>query len=136
GWALRMQGRLDEAEAACRRAIAIAPSYAPAHARLGQILCNRNRIMEACQSFARSAELSYRAPICNVLPNNAPISPHKSRHDQEQRGYLTSIGICDTGTRDIFHLRDGGKQAGRHSIPERLVVRSLSDGGEARQKSS
>jgi Tfp pilus assembly protein PilF len=103
GWALRKQGRLDEAEAACRRAIAIAPSYAPAYARLGQILCDRNRIKEACQSFARSAELSYGAP--------KPISPHKSRHDQEQRDYLTSIGIRDTATSDIFHLADGGELA-------------------------
>jgi tetratricopeptide (TPR) repeat protein len=111
GWALRKQGRLEEAEAACRRAIAIAPSYAQAHARLGQILCDRNRIKEACQSFTRSAELSYGAPIYNV-PRYESTSPHKSRHDQEQRDYLTSIGIRDNGTSDIFHLADGGQLVG------------------------
>jgi tetratricopeptide (TPR) repeat protein len=110
GWALRRQGRLEEAESACRRAIAIAPNYADTHATLGQILWSRNRITEACQSFTRSAELSYGAPVCNV-PGNEPIPPHKSRHDQEQRDYLTSIGIRDDGTSDIFHLADGGQLA-------------------------
>jgi len=110
GWALRKQGRLEEAEAACRRAIAIAPSYAEAHANLGQVLCRRNRIKEACQSFTRSAELFYGAPVDNV-PGNEPIPPHKSRHDQEQRDYLTRIGICDNGTSDIFHLAEGGQLA-------------------------
>ena len=110
GWALGKQGRLEEAEAACRRAIAIAPNYAKAHARLGKILWDSNRIKEGCQSFTRSAELSYGAPVCNV-PSNEPILPHKSRHDQEQRDYLTSIGIRDNGTSDIFHLADGGQLA-------------------------
>src|SRR5215471_2192016 len=110
GWALRKQGRLEEAEAACRRAIAIAPSYAEAHGNLGQVLCRGDRFQEACQSFTRSAELSYVASVRKV-PTNEPIPPHKSRHDQEQRDYLTSIGIRDNGTSDIFHLAEGGQLA-------------------------
>jgi tetratricopeptide (TPR) repeat protein len=110
GWALRKRGRLEEAEAACRRAVAIAPGYADAHGRLGRILCDRNRIKEACQSFTRSAKLSYGAPECNVS-SSEPIPPHKSRHDQEQRDYLASIGIHDNGTSDIFHLADGSQLA-------------------------
>jgi hypothetical protein len=106
-----MQGRLEEAEAPCRRAIAIAPSYAEAHANLGRILCDRNQIREACQSFRRSAELSYGAPVCNVS-SNEPIPPHKSRHDQEQRDYLISIGMRDKSPSDIFYLADGGRLAG------------------------
>jgi Tfp pilus assembly protein PilF len=108
GWALCEQGRLEEAETACRRAIAIAPKYARAHAILGRVLWDSNRIEEAFQSFTRSAELSYGAPARN-LPNKEPVLPHKSRHDQEQRAYLTSIGIRDNGTTDIFHLADGGQ---------------------------
>jgi tetratricopeptide (TPR) repeat protein len=114
GWTLRKQGRLEEAEAACRRAIAIAPNYAEAHARLGKILWDSNRIKEGCQSFTQSAELSYGAPACNV-PSNEPT---KSRHDQEQRDYLTSIGIRDNGTSDIFHLADGGQLAEPALNPE------------------
>src|SRR5262249_14992444 len=110
GWVLGEQGRLEEAEAACRRAIAIAPNCAEAHASLGKILWDSSRIKECCQSFRRSAELSYGAPACNV-PSNESILPHKSRHDQEQRDYLTSIGIRDNGTSDIFHLADGGQVA-------------------------
>jgi len=110
GWALRKQERLEEAEAVCRRAIAIAPNYAEAHANLGQVLCRRNQIKEACQSFTRSAELSYCAPVDNV-PSNEPIPLHKSRHDQEQRNYLTSIGIRVNGTSDIFYLAEGGRLA-------------------------
>jgi tetratricopeptide (TPR) repeat protein len=106
GWALRKQGRLEEAEAACRRAIEITPNYAKAHFSLGKILSDSNRIKEACQSFTRSAELTGR------MASNEPIPPHKSRHDREQRDYLTSIGICDDGTSDIFHLADGSQLAG------------------------
>jgi hypothetical protein len=106
GWTLWRQGRLEEAEAACRRAIAIAPNYAKAHARLGKILWDSNRIKESFQSFTRSAELSYGAPECNVA-NNEPILPHKLLHDQEQRDYLSSIGLRDSG--EIFHLADGGR---------------------------
>jgi hypothetical protein len=62
-------------------------------AGLGKILFGSNRIKEAFQSFTRFAELSYGEPASNV-PSNEPIPPHKSRHDQEQRDYLTSIGIC------------------------------------------
>jgi tetratricopeptide (TPR) repeat protein len=113
---LLKQGRLKEAEAACRRAIAIAPNYAEAHATLGKILWNSNqevfRIKETFQALTRSAELSYRASVCNT-PNHEPILPHKSRHDEEQRNYLSSIGICDNGTGDIFHLAsaNGGQLA-------------------------
>jgi Tfp pilus assembly protein PilF len=110
GWTLRKQGRLEEAEAACRRAIAIAPNYAEAHAGLGKILWHSNRIKESFQSFTRSVELSYGAPVRNV-PGNEPILPHKSRHDQEQRDYLISTGIRDNGTSDMFHLADGGQLA-------------------------
>jgi tetratricopeptide (TPR) repeat protein len=109
GRALGKQGRLEEAEATCRRAIAIAPNYAEAHARLAKILWHSNRIKESFQSFTRSAELSYGAPVRNVS-NNEPIPPHKLRHDQEQRDYLTSTGIHDTGI-DLFHLADGGQLA-------------------------
>ena len=116
GWTLRKQGRLEEAEAACRRAIAIAPNYAEAHARLGKILWHSNRIKESFQSFTRSAELSYGAPVRNV-PSNEPILPHKSRHDQEQREYLASTGIRDNGI-DIFHLADGGQLAEPALNPE------------------
>ena len=110
GRVLRKQGRLEEAEAACRRAIAINPTYAKAYAGLGKILLGSNRIQEACQSFTRSAELSYGGSVSNV-PSNEPILPHKSRHDHEQRDYLANIGI-DNVTTEIFHLADVGQLAG------------------------
>jgi tetratricopeptide (TPR) repeat protein len=108
GWALREQGKLEEAEPACRRAIAITPNNAIAHARLGQILFDSNRINEGCQSFTRSAELSYGASLSNV-PGSELKLPHKLRHDQEQRDYLISIGIPDNGTSEIFHLANGAQ---------------------------
>jgi tetratricopeptide (TPR) repeat protein len=110
GRALHKQGKLKEAEAACRRAIAISPNCAKAYRSLGKILWQSNRIKEGCESFARSAELSYGAHVCNV-PSDEPILPQKSRHDREQRDYLTSIGIRDDGTdiSNIFHLADGGQ---------------------------
>jgi Tfp pilus assembly protein PilF len=110
GWTLCKQGKFEEAEAACRRAVAIAPNYAEAHARLGKILWDSHRVKEAFESYTRSAELDYGAPVRN-MPNNESVRPHKSRHDQEQQAYLTSIGIRDHGTNDIFHLADGGQLA-------------------------
>ena len=101
---------MEAAEAAYRRAIAINPNCAKAHADLGKILFDGNRIKEAFQSFTRSAELSYGDPASNVL-SNGPEVPHKLRHDQEQRDYLASIGIRDNGIRDILHLADCGQLA-------------------------
>jgi tetratricopeptide (TPR) repeat protein len=112
GRTLGKQGRLEEAEAACRRAIAIAPNYAEAHASLGKILWDSNRIKECCQSFRRSAELSYGAPACNV-----------------PESVITAPAI-------YFISRTVANWLSRHSIPETLMARSLSDGGETRQKSS
>jgi tetratricopeptide (TPR) repeat protein len=110
GRTLCKQGRLEEGETACRRAIAIAPNHARSHASLGRLLWNSNRIKESFQSFTRSAELSYGASACNV-PNDEPMLPHKSRHDEEQRNYLNSVGVRDCGTGEIFHLVDGGQMA-------------------------
>ena len=75
-----------------------------------RVLGRRNQIKEACQSFTRSAELSYGAPT-DDLTNNESIASHKSRHDEEQRIYLTSIGIRNSGTGDIFHLAKGSQLA-------------------------
>ena len=75
-----------------------------------RVLGRRNQIKEACQSFTRSAELSYGAPT-DDLTNNQSIASHKSRHDEEQRIYLTSIGIRNSGTGDIFHLAKGSQLA-------------------------
>src|SRR5262249_25116658 len=80
-----------------------------AHARLGKILWDSDRIKEGCQSFVRSAELAYADP---VIPTKEPIVPHKLRHDQEQRDYLACMGIRGDGPNDIFQLADGAQLAG------------------------
>ena len=111
GWALRKQGRLEEAEAACRRAIAIAPNYAEAHARSWTSSLAIATGSRRLASHSHDLPNSLMARLYDNVPSNEPIPPHKSRHDQEQRDYLTSIGIRDNGTSDIFHLAEGGQLA-------------------------
>lgn len=57
GAALRKAGRLPEAEAVVRRALALAPSSARVHVQLGVVIAGRGRLDEATEHFARAIEL-------------------------------------------------------------------------------
>src|SRR4029079_19600316 len=57
GTALREQGKLDEAVACHRHAIALAPDYAEAHNHLVTALKDQARLYDALASFRRATEL-------------------------------------------------------------------------------
>lgn len=57
GITLKDLGRLDEAEAACRKALAIKPAYADAHSNLGVVLHDLGRWGEAADSYRRALEI-------------------------------------------------------------------------------
>src|SRR6202023_685617 len=57
GHALRAVGRAEEAQAACRRAIALAPGFATGHLNLGLALQDLGRLDEALGEF-RAAEIA------------------------------------------------------------------------------
>ncbi len=62
GAALRASGRVEEAEAAYREAIARAPDFPSAHGNLGNLLQGRGRLAEAEVALRRASELSPNDP--------------------------------------------------------------------------
>jgi protein O-GlcNAc transferase len=54
GVALKQQGRLEEAIAACRQAIAIKPDYAEAHFNLGNALYDQGKLEEAVTAYRQA----------------------------------------------------------------------------------
>ena len=63
----------------------------------------------ACHS--RGLPNSLMARLYTTSPDTSRYV-RTNRYDQEQRDYLTSIGIRNNGTSDIFHLADGGQLVG------------------------
>src|SRR5712671_1153656 len=83
------QGKLAEAEASYRRALAARPDMADALKNLGLVIVDSGRFAESFPWFKRHAELTYGSPG-NAARGREPASPHKAKHDQEQRDYLNS----------------------------------------------
>jgi tetratricopeptide (TPR) repeat protein len=59
---LRDQGKLDEAAAAYRKAIALMPDYAEAHCNLGEVLAQQGAFCQALEECRRGHELGSRRP--------------------------------------------------------------------------
>jgi len=106
GTALAMQGRMEDAIAAYRRVITIAPDHAEAHFRLGSLLSETGHIAEGFAHYMRRAALVHRA--------RAPQKPHPThriKHDREQVEYLaTQLPAGEAGK--AYHLEDGSRLAG------------------------
>lgn len=60
GDAFWRRGNLDEANAACRRAIQMNPNYATAHHCLGNVLQDQNKLDEAISAYRRAIQLDQR----------------------------------------------------------------------------
>ena len=82
GAALRAAGRLQEAEAAYREAIANAPDFAAAHGNLGNLLVGCGRLAEAEVALRRAHELS--PDDAEALRNLAVCLLGMSRADEAQ----------------------------------------------------
>jgi Tfp pilus assembly protein PilF len=110
GIVLEQQGALAEAEAAYRRALAIAPDHATVHKHLGAVLCESGRTAEGLASFLHYAQAVY-GPQAQARPP-APITPHKSRHDLEQRQYISGgQGADDPSITESLRLEGGARLA-------------------------
>jgi Flp pilus assembly protein TadD len=68
GWVLGLQGQLDEAIAACRRAIELKPDHAGAHYSLGIHLDHANRPGEAEAAYRKAILLrpDYAESHCDL----------------------------------------------------------------------
>ncbi len=104
GSAYAVLGDGKRAVAAFRAALERDPGHADAHLRLGYLLSERGAIGEGFEHFMTRAHIVSAGPRDNA---GAPL--HKIRHDQEQREYLSSIGVPET---DVFHVGDGARLAG------------------------
>ena len=68
GWVLGEQGQLDEAIAACRRAIELKPDHADAHYSLGNFLARTGRLDEAVAAYRKAIALrpDHAESHCNL----------------------------------------------------------------------
>lgn len=95
-------GETRQAIASFEAALEREPAHADAHLRLGYLLSEEGRIAEGFEHFMTRARI-----VSGRLAHGAfPL--HKTRHDQEQRDYLSSLGMGA----ELFHLGDGGRIPG------------------------
>ncbi len=84
GAALQADGRLDEAIAHYRRAIAIRPDYAPAYNNLGSTLRARARLDDALAAYRRALELRPDYPEAHYNLGNAFLESGRPDDAAEQ----------------------------------------------------
>ena len=104
GTALVVQGRLDEAVAAYRQAIAIAPDHAEAHFRLGSLLSETGQVAEGFSHYMKRAALVHAN---RPWPQEGPHPAHRIKHDREQAAYLAEHHLPVQ-----HHLEDGARLPG------------------------
>ena len=80
GAALQSQGRLDEAAAHYRRAIALRPDYAAAYSNLGTALRAQGRLDEAVATYERAIALQPDFPDAHY---NLALLARKAGREQE-----------------------------------------------------
>jgi hypothetical protein len=104
GDSLAERGRLDEAVATYREALAREPELAEAHYHLGSVLSETGEISAGfAHLMRRAAIVRGRDDVVGALG-----PPHKEKHDREQRDYLIARGvIAETDPEPIFHLGHG-----------------------------
>jgi len=119
GTAHAMQGRMTEAIAAYREAIAVAPDNAIAHFRLGSILSETGQIAEGFAQYMQRAALVHRDLS---RTQSGPKPAHRAKHDREQLEYLaSSLGLDATCDSLPFHLEDGTRLPGPAVNPANAI---------------
>ena len=91
GAALRKAGRLPEAEAAVRRALALAPASAQVHVQLGVVIAGRGRFDEATALFARAVKLDPDDPFAHM--NLANTYRRRGIIDQALAHYRAAVRL-------------------------------------------
>lgn len=82
--ALREAGRLEEAEAHYRRALAISPHYAAAHSNLGALLRATGRVEEAISHYREALRLQPDHPTARYNLGNALLAEGRPLEAAEQ----------------------------------------------------
>jgi hypothetical protein len=124
GDAFAEAGRLEDAAGAYRQALAIDPDFAEAHHHLGTVLAETGHIAEGFAHLMRRAELVRGAD--DPTAGGGRGSPHKVKHDREQRAYLIERGLVRADAPDpIFHLGDGARLDGPAVNPDNATPELL-----------
>lgn len=105
GTAYAVLGDGKRAVASFQLALACDPTHADAHLRLGYLLSERGAIGEGFEHFMTRA----RIVSDSKASDNSSTPLHKIRHDEEQREYLSSIGVPAT---EVFYVGDGARIPG------------------------
>jgi tetratricopeptide (TPR) repeat protein len=103
---------LDEAEARCRRALALAPSLPQASDSLGDVQLQRGRLEEAMASYERSLKLNPRriAPLLGI----GRVLQHYRRFDEAARYYDSARALDPRDPRPHADLGSLSFVCGRH----------------------
>jgi tetratricopeptide (TPR) repeat protein len=109
GNALRDLQEPEDALRSYRKALQIDPGYCDAQRNLGSPLFETGRIEEGMTEFRRFAQTQSR----HAAPG-LPMTPHKARHDQEQRDYRGGV--------EDFHIEPGARLSGPAVNPGRADV--------------
>ena len=134
GNVMEQHGALDEAEACYRRVLTLVPDHIEVNRYLGAVLMERGRTADGLDAFMRYAQCKY-GPGVSPAPTSA--SPHKDKHDAEQRAWLGG-GMAAVET---FRLQGGERvacgavnrdndvagicTAWRHNNPQIVVIDNL-----------
>ncbi|MBA2589526.1 MAG: hypothetical protein H0U98_12990 [Alphaproteobacteria bacterium] len=105
GSAYAMSGDNPRAIASFKVALLRDADHADAHLRLAYLLAEKGAIGEAFEHFMTRARMASRSKA----PEHTGAPPHKVRHDQEQREYLSALGVPPE---EVFHIGDGARFAG------------------------
>ena len=124
------QRRLEEAEAAYRRALAVNPG----HGRCAQESRPGDRRQRSLRGKLPMVQAPRRAGLWKACQFRCRANaPHKAKHDQEQRDYVTQV----TGAAaPMFRLEEGGRVPGRAVNPDMSQARLRIAGRPARRRSS
>lgn len=104
-------GRLREAEASCRQALALEPDLADAHNQLGKVLVALGRLEDAVGSFSRSLEIN---PDTSGAHNNLGIALRQlGRTDEAIATFERALEIASSNANAHMNLAMTLKETGR-----------------------
>ncbi|HEX4410060.1 MAG TPA: tetratricopeptide repeat protein [Xanthobacteraceae bacterium] len=116
GLLLQRHGKLADAEKALGGALALNPDHAEAQRGLGGILFDQGRFADSVPLFRGYVAQIYSQPGGSGQWQG---SAHKSRHDREQRDYLSATNPDIANSAAFFHLDSGGRVDGHAVNPDK-----------------
>jgi tetratricopeptide (TPR) repeat protein len=115
---LRSMHKFAEALDDVDKALAIDPTARRALVQRAWLLCELNDVAQGLALMAQAADDAIKSGLLAALPT----SPHKERHDVEQRAYLAAQGIVlEDGE---YHFAEGGRLAGPAVNPANIDAAS------------